>query len=355
MDCHYKWYLGWVERLQPRIESPAPELGSLVHAGLEVAIKTYYSTESLYEANLQAKNTLDQLEEKWLEANPEMENEEEELFDLRELIVPIFRRARDITPRTLEFIDLPKWETVLLPTPEESELLVERPFLVETPYGPFSGTPDWVARDKEKDLTWVIDFKTRKQFTEDEVMNLQMAAYQHMVNREGIMTDGSMLLQIKSNDMTIPGINNDGTISRKLINITWDKYKEFVVEHGQNPNDYRDMEDKLNGLEWFRWSQIYRPPETVNRMWDEILRNAGNIEQTFNYYVDGDEVFEFTPPERQITFTCRFCQYKQLCEAELQDHDAEHIRSEYFKVEELTHEEKRLGPGEIVPSIGEEA
>ena len=96
------------------------------------------------------------------------------------------------------------------------------------------------------------------QSVEHEEVDLQLPAYQYMLDRLGIPTTGSMKIQIRAELPKEPQTTQKGGMSRQRIATTWEVYSKALVQHGFNPKDYElEMKQKLD-CEFFRLDQLYR-------------------------------------------------------------------------------------------------
>lgn len=193
-----------------------------------------------------------------------------------------------------------------------------------------TGTPDFVAQEKETGLSWLFDHKFRNQFRlpEAEQLNLQMTHYTYMLKKtKDIEVVGSKQFQIKPVLPKTPEITAKGKISRKPITSDWETYSAAVTANGENLIDYLDMRDKLDGKVFYDMDSA-----TAIRSWEEV-----------------DKVFnsEIIPVVKEIIHAretcgsdsyrcwdfgaCNFCHYRSYCVADLKGEDLEYLRKSQFK------------------------
>jgi hypothetical protein len=188
------------------------------------------------------------------------------------------------------------------------------------------GYIDAILMDKETGFVWCTDYKFRKSLSpdEDEAFNIQNCVYAYACQKMGIDVTGTMTWQHINTPAADPKINKDGSISTAKIKTTWRHYAQFCEEHGQDPQDYYlDMEEKLRDIEWCRATLEYRNPETIDRIWKEcVVPAAKQVKAAHNKNADN---FRSLYP-----WNCKMCQYKELCQAELRDHDADFVRTSQF-------------------------
>jgi len=227
--------------------------------------------------------------------------EEEGEFNPNEYedITNIMRDCIEVGKTSVKFLD--NWETVNINGEPAIEYKIDMPL----PNGDrYVGYIDWVAKDPDGKI-WLVDFKTRDKFLPDwtEELNLQMSAYQYALYKLGVITTGSVSLQIKSSAPKKPKKNKSGLFSKAKIVSTWETYKATVIEDGQDPNDYLDMQEKLAEVQFFKMSRAFRSIEELERTWDNVvLRSIDNIKKI------GDS------PARVMSFMkCNMCKFRELC------------------------------------------
>lgn len=278
--------------------------------------------------------------------------EENAAPDEVEALNEISAKAEGILQKHLNEIDFLRFETVMLKS--NNEPIIEKSFTMKLParagkwFAGYHGTPDWVVVDREVDAVFVADYKVRKAYNppEAEEVNLQFAMYQRLLLANGILTDGTLMFQIKAAAPSKPELLKSGkALSKADIASDWPTYLATIQEYGFNPDDYLEMKDKLSAKEWRRIERTYRPENEVRAIWDSIvvpvaseisdfLTNAGSV-------VAGDR--------RSWNFmTCQGCWARDFCVAELRDEDTEFLLETRFVDHKNPRQRVILNPDNFV-------
>lgn len=305
--CKYRYDLVYEKKIRPRIDHRPPMLGTVVHAGMAGGI---LNPSDFYQSAADAIK-------KWMKEfiagkGPDYFFDEE----IEYLNNDIVATAIPIAQRTLDRLDLARWETMELNGQPVVEMTLKCPL---PGWKGFQGTIDWVARDRATGLVWLLDHKTRKQFLPDESeeVSLQMAAYQYLLMRAAkLNTVGSITVQIAAKVPKAPKLNKDAkSMSRAKIATDWPTYAASLLSVGLDPDDYLEMQPKLAEIEWWRMSQAYRSaPEIVN-IWKEVIQRAA-----------WDIARKHKHVYRTLAhMTCNNCSVRSFCLADLRGHDTEYL------------------------------
>ena len=280
LSCELKWYFDKVEGIRRISTKRAPDLGSVIHEGIaamirqedaKAAIDAWVKTK--YEALEPHFSDLPQLEEDWAEV-------EQQIND----------HALVVCERWREWINLDQWETIVHP---EFGPLVERRAIhteseLSNPHGfafEFPWITDWVAQDKVTGLIWVIDWKTKSAFDDDDnhQRNLQKMVYQYLLLHDmDIEVSGSRIAQIRSKAPSVPSLlkpKKDGSraMSRAAIATDWATYKAALLAADLDPVDYEDMKIKMKPEDyWFKWQSAFRTEQQCENAWYQIILPAIN-------------------------------------------------------------------------------
>lgn len=322
MKCRYRYDLGTNRHIHSRTVIRPLEMGSANHIGMEAALRYITSlphskvTPRAIERSL--KKAIAAIN-KWAEEQETIrgglqqmtEEERAELHTIRD-------HSPVIVGNMIEYLDLRRWRTLKTPAGPAVELGMLIPF---PGWGGFHATVDWAAEDLENGGEWLIDYKFRKSFTPDdaEEINLQMGAYQYvLLEKYGIETTGSIMLQGKSSVPNKPKLNKDGSMSRQAISTTWEVYEAALVEAGLDPDDYIDMQIKLGDNQFFRKSVAYRSPDEITYWWNNVIVPAGrdlrrNKDKPKNMY------------RSPHYMNCIGCWARQFCLAEVHGDDTEFL------------------------------
>lgn len=303
--CRMKWRWAYEVNIVPKRFKWAPSVGSCGH----VAIAAF----------LQGKDWA-QAVEHWLEK----EITRKALFDEE---IDEYRKAADlilgIVPRYIE-----SYRDDFRP------VLVEHKFEI-----PVRGTKmkligywDAIVMDRDGHL-WLLEHKFPKQFRSDNDLDLdgQIGVYQYAARRLGYPIVGTIYNQLLNRLPAIPEINKDGSVSRKAAIYTdWKTYSDFVVSQGLNPDDYREMEDKLTGrYAFFQRNYIYRPLIETRLFARDMERRIWDMRKS-KKHVYRSEFF----------IICGWCPYRELCLESLKGGDIDHIIENDFE-QKTSREEKQ--------------
>lgn len=328
MSCPKKWEYNYIENLKPRVERPFLTVGKLCHKGMQTAMNEMWVDQRVdtpmgfytwMEMGIRA------MEREWQEYVNNNLFLVEEMLEQEQILsdaVSVFSQA---------FMEFEPWkyEVVTLQKNGQPIPALELHFLVLCAGSKgLHGYIDAILREKSTGFVWCTDYKFRKALSDDteEAYNVQNAVYTHACAKMGVNITGTMTWQHVNTPAADPAVNKNGTISRAKIKTTWQHYAKFCAAQGVDPEPYREeMEPKLADIEWFRATYEYRNPETVKRIWDEVVVPA-------SWGVN--KAYRNTNRRFMYPWNCKMCQYKDLCQAELRGYDAEAIRMREFVVRE---------------------
>lgn len=331
MSCPKKWDYNYIENLMPRVERPFLTVGKLCHKGMQVAMQDVWKDQragldTSYGSRMYRAwhdHGLQAIEDEWNKYMKENTFLVEEIPDQEQ----IFADAVSVFSQAFMEFEPWKYEVVTLLKNGKPVPALELHFLV--PCAGSSGMHgyiDAILRDTTTGFTWCTDYKFRKSLSDDteEAFNVQNAVYTHACAKMGVNITGTMTWQHVNTPAADPAVNKNGTISRAKIKTTWQHYAKFCAAQGVDPEPYREeMEPKLADIEWFRATYEYRNTETVKRIWNEVVVPASwGVNKAWN------------AKNRRFMYpwNCKMCQYKDLCQAELRDYDANAIRVREFVV-----------------------
>lgn len=322
LRCQKAHDYGYRQGLKSNRPTVALRTGSLVDIGLEAALKEREAGDkgcSFYSAT-----AINRAHDDWcddfatravLDASPEFADK---MSALRSDSIEIANRAI----RVLE-LDTDRFETL---KDIDGKLGVQyevRHALISHKPG-YIGFVDWVARDNQTGFTGPIDFKVRKTLEGNDAiaMDYQLSSYEYaMSDKFAEPFTGVALYQMKSSVPKAPRILKSGKLSVAGNQACdYDTYAATVTALGLNLSDYSAMRDKLP--EFDRWTWTRRSSEELLNTWAQIEDGAAELVR----FLSGDR-----PGLRVLNpKTCSWCDYKELCIAELKGHDSDYIRSDGF-------------------------
>lgn len=195
-----------------------------------------------------------------------------------------------------------------------------------TPSIILEGKVDLAAHDRMK-RKWLTDHKTHKQLPQGDIKysDIQSALYCWALECEypKLKFDGVAWNYIRWKAPVIPDLLKDGSMSRrKNIDTTWAVYRQAVKDAGLDPKDYADMKQELDGKEGDFYVRSYLP---VNRTITENLLEEARVTAREMKRKGGRD------KTRTIEKHCSWCEFYNLCQAELRGLDADFIRKHDYK------------------------
>ena len=319
LRCRKQWEYNYLQKLSPRVEHHSLTIGKLAH----ICMAAYWRTKA-YNGNKPTSENwgIDAIRTAVVDSMVIMEDGDPLEQDFYE---EISSQAEEVYLRALRAFQPDGWEVMFAPAREGAGPLVEVRFAIPAVMKtPIQGYIDLVAREISTGAVWQIDWKFVSAFSDPdgEMFNMQNALYQYALKRAGVPVVGSITFLTLNKASTLPKLNKNGTVSRALIRTTWEQYAEFVRANGGDPEDYREeMQPKLAGIEWVSDIREYRNAETLDAIWKtEYIGTAYEILSKKTRH-----------PRNVSLMTCRMCQYRSLCHAELRGYDAEYVRGEEYQ------------------------
>lgn len=323
MACAKRWEYGYLEGLTPRVERPYLTMGKLCHVGFEAAMRHAWMVGrgeatggDLRALTVVGEARIREEHDRYLSG---VDLLPEELPEFGWLLAD----ALDVFGQALGEFDPLRWEVLTVYDGGEELPALELHFKVPCAGSKgLHGYLDAVLRDRETGYAWCVDYKFRSQLEDpdEEQFNLQNAIYMRACKRMGIDVAGTLTWQHLNCPAAWPALTKGG-VSRARIRTTWARYREFVEAQGLDPADYAEMEQKLADVEWFREVYEHRSPETVRRVWDEVVVPAAWGVRRASKGGNRRALFPWN---------CRGCQFRELCQAELRGYDADEIRAREF-------------------------
>lgn len=342
LKCRYLFHIHTLEGILPRF-TPAPmRRGTLIHAGMEASLLSWWKGNRRAENVLQAgEDALRVKHEEWMTTpyvanhlTAEMRAEFEEQTNTSVLI---FRRAF----KSLQVLE-GRWNILSV---ADGVPLVEFPLVVELPpFKEFHGTLDAALEEYDSGHRWLIDVKTRKAVQPEDYgeAQIQLPVYQYLLReRYGLMLNGTGTYQIRSAVPQEPELNKTKKKGEDFFrvsraNIVTDRatYLATVLKHGQDPALYADHIAKLSDFD--RLDTLYRSDYEVQQIWDTVRDTATDLSSSLNVarsYEKADRRTHGMFPRNLNPFTCRACNHRSYCLAGLRGHDQEFMRKTEYMVE----------------------
>lgn len=296
--CPKAYYYKYIRRLNKKVKSRPLLIGSLVHESIESYIKTGSYLGKFKE-----------FQDKIFSGLPAEERA------LNSDIVPMCKTLiRGWVNRWNEL----GWEM----------LWVEKEFEVEVAPGViFIGKMDGKARDPQGRL-WLYEHKTCKKMPDELVRMYDVQTPLYLSIEEEIGEKPSVGVvwdYIRTKMPAVPEMTKTGGLStRKNIDTLPEVYAREVKKQGLSLSGYRDIIDglKANEQSFYRRIQYNVSPQQSLNLREELLI-------TVNYIQDLTKRGEFPC---NLTRDCGWCDYKDLCYAELRGDDTSFLLNYDFEV-----------------------
>lgn len=196
------------------------------------------------------------------------------------------------------------------------------------------GKIDAVGQSKDK-LRWLVDHKNNKTIPTGDIIysDIQTVLYAWALLQKGIHIDGVMWNYIRAKAPSAPELLKNGDLSRrKNIDTTWGVYKQAIKDNGLKVKDYKDMEEHLQGKENDFFQRVYIPLD--KSVMKTIVSDARVTAREIKRKGTRDKV-------RTFGRHCDWCDFKDLCQAELRSLDAKFIRKTLYMVKKDAKEETK--------------
>lgn len=300
--CQYAYYLKYVKKLKSKTKSRPLMVGSLVHESIESYIKTGSYLGKFTEFREQTFRRLN-VEEQALNAD---------IIDLCKVLVRGWVNRWKRGPYEMVWV--------------EKEFNVElRPGVV------FTGKIDGRCREKATGREWLIEHKTCKKMPDEAVRmyDVQTPLYTSVLPEiDEPPVTGVIWDYVRTKMPAIPEMLKNGTLSaRKNIDTLPEVFLREINRHGLNPSGYQDIISSLNDESFYR-----RIPYQVTSHQTKALREELLI--TAEFLIDLEERGQYF---KNLTRDCSWCDFKDLCYAELRGDDTEYLLKHNF---EVRHEEE---------------
>jgi RecB family exonuclease len=234
------------------------------------------------------------------------EEEREDLGDLPRECARIMRsyvRYYSADPKRYVTIDSEMDEIVTLPNGLQLHMIIDR-----------------IAWDRRLKGNWVWDYKTRKNFEDQDNLlldpqgGLYIDGLRALRGYEPIL--GFVIDEIRTKPPAVPKLTKTGRLEkRKNIDTDTYTYMAAIRKHGLNPNDYRDMLNSIAARQkdkFFRRVAMPKDPPLTKALRREALQTARTIE----------EAIEKGRFPRTFDRSCAWgCDYRDICIADLMGGD----------------------------------
>lgn len=306
--CPKQYEFKYVQLLEPKKRVRPLFLGSWVHAALE----TYYSQGDWKIGHAEYVKAWDGLFE-------------EERMALRTRGKTVGPTLPDIITRIMRsylwYYKNDGWKPKYI----EQILEVPTPLVVNGKRFVFKGRLDLVVEDEEG-LLWLVDHKTAGTIPQPNsfhAMDPQLMLYPWAAEIQyGIKIAGVLYNYVKSRPPSIPGINKDGSLSRRKIVTDYPTLFRFLRDNGYDPNAYSHiLKPMARKSEFLRRYKLPREVKVTKEILLDTLSIVKRIEETKRF-------------TRTITRDCVHCSYHDLCRSELNGFDTTIMRKAQYTITE---------------------
>lgn len=189
----------------------------------------------------------------------------------------------------------------------------------------FEGKIDAGFRDKKKKL-WIGEHKTCASIPDEKsrMSDIQGILYWWGYQQEtGELPAGIVWDYLRKKIPSTPAVLKNGEVSRAKCDTTYDIYLNAIKENGQKPKDYQEELERLRGNEDSFYRQIKLP---FNKGMMELV-----VKDTISTALQIRD-FGTIVTDRNLTRDCSWCDYFDLCQAELRGLDTDYIREKQYEV-----------------------
>jgi len=199
----------------------------------------------------------------------------------------------------------------------------------------FTGKIDTVGR--AKGMRWVVEHKTfsRMPSEDDRWKSVQAAVYFRALEEIGFDTiDGVLWDYISSKPPSVPGeLTSTGKLSQKKIDSVPSKVAWWLKENGYKRKDYAKLIEDTEANRSNRFIRLFSPvkPQVVQMIWDDFCDTAREIADQHGKKKD-----------MNIERHCSWCDYRELCKAEMTGADVDWLINRDFQIEDVSHKREDI-------------
>lgn len=313
--CKKKAWYRDILKIVRRIQNLAPSKGTLIHKSLQYHYNGQDWTQPIKSFVLDLENVFDEERAEWIDLPQEA--------------------YRIIRGYLLAYKDVDAKIRTL-----ETEYQFEIPLGKHT----YTGTIDWVFEDDQG--VWVADHKTVKTLPElsDLYMDIQTLMYVEAVNILKLAEKplGVVFNHIRTKAPRVPALLKSGGVSKAACDTDVRTYFEAVKSAGLNPEDYRDMLDKLKSNIFFKRTKIPTPTKTIDIIKKEIGATLDEVALYTHIAKDKGEKAEHLFPRNMMKQRCAWdCEYYPICFGELAGMNTQGIIEDKYTAKEERYDDEQ--------------
>lgn len=294
-SCHYAHYLKYVKGLVKKQKAGALIRGSAIHECLEA----YNSGKSWKKPFLRFKQDF---------YESTFEEERVELGDLpgmvEELMENYVHYYQEVNPEDYEYLD--------------NELHFELPL---TSSITIEGYIDSLVKDS-KGRIFTVEHKTYKRDPGRDfiIFNPQSAIYNWAIKQMGMEPAGTIWDIIKAKKPSQPVVLKSGKLSRAKLDSTPYSVEKGIKLLGLDPKEYQDFIASHSYDTYFHREVIRYNGKVTKGIMKDLVSTATMIQDMGSKLKD-----------KNLGKDCSWCQYKEICQAEILGLDTDYIISKEYE------------------------
>lgn len=327
MHCQQAWHYEYIEALMPRVQNPVLTKGTLIHLAFEKAwhavlpykFKTE-KAEALKAARKAMKKAITEALQHYIDTTPLFEVEQDAAIETAQV-------ALDVAKYNFKFL-YKKYR----PYKVDGIPLVEYEFRHKIKNNVFyNGKIDLVAVERKSKQVGIVDYKTRSAFQapENQEFNLQNGSYMWPITNLGIPVSWSMTYEVWHEAPKEPELIKKGkALSKQVIKTDWSTYLKAIEKYDFDPDDYKEMEEKLADVKFYQEAKSYRNPLEIENTWNYVIMPA--VDAAIKAYKK--DKFEPIRTINPLNTNCPSCKFNIICMEELRGRydNAADIKKEEF-------------------------
>lgn len=335
--CKHYAKLRWQSNLKPLTEARPLRLGTLVDVGLTAALFAHWREDydsvldAMHDAiNDRADQDFDTLVDRAQKRNITLPQE------LLEEYKTVRADAQLIARRAAFYLGLQRGAQCPWRTMTDSNGLPLIQYKISFPVVEaddstciFEGTLDWCALEVGTGLNHLVDFKVRRNLKSlaYDFAQTQVYAYAHGLSNIGLRVDNVTIIQFRARVPAIPSRNKTRPgMSRQAIATDWGTYREAVRANGFNPDDYLDMQAKLQPFDVMNTEPLF------SKYALNIIKEVRHASLDYMRTVQNGGPWYRT----RVQHVCDRCPMQLLCEVELCGGDVTVVQEQEYVRKDAT-------------------
>lgn len=180
----------------------------------------------------------------------------------------------------------------------------------------------------------LVEHKTFKQRPDENFRwtNVQSSVYIRAMDILGWKSvDGTLWDYISSKPPSTPGILTSGKVSQANINTLPSKVRQFLSDNKFKTKDYPDLLAKAKANRENYFFRVFTPisKTIVDSMFNEFVESSRDMMENHG-----------KRKTKNIGRHCSWCDFQDICRAELTGADSDFIKERNYVVEEKSHEDE---------------